>query len=106
MQTVIAHTPAVDAKMRHQDRARFFSVGGEIYDGSRPPHDRLVTLGEAYGLIGSWCRLALAFDDAGSARVAARVAREARDLTVATAIAEDWLSAGGNADARLARLAR
>lgn len=85
---------------------RFTSVAGDVFDASRPPNDRRITIGEAYSMIGIWSRNALEFDDLGARRVASIFARDCRDLCIATAIAEDWLAAGGNEDARLARLAR
>lgn len=83
---------------------RFTSQGGQIVD--RAAGNRDLPLAEAYSLIGIWSRNALEFDDAGARDMARVFARTARELTVAVACAEDWLCAGGDSDARLARLAR
>ena len=85
---------------------RFRHVGGDLYDACRPAHDRRITLAEAYSLISIWSRNALEWDDLGRPQIAAVFARASRDLCVAVACAEDWLSAGGDPEARLARLAR
>lgn len=72
--------------------ARFEAVGGDIID--RAQNNRTVTLAEAYGKLGAWCREALIEARAESPK--ARIfATDAKDLAAAITVAIDWRRAAG-----------